>query len=142
VERKKVLFLCIGNACRSQMAEAFARTYGRDVMEPLSAGLSPASGLPPLTFQVMSEKGIALDHHYPKDVSALRGHQFDLVVNMSGQKLPAAWSMPIEEWNVHDPIGESEDVYRSTRDDIENRVMRLILTLRRNGKPVPKRVKF
>jgi arsenate reductase (thioredoxin) len=131
------LFLCIGNACRSQMAEGFARTYGKDVLIAASAGLSPAVGIPPLTVQVMKEKGISVEEQFPKDVGFMRGTPFDLIVNMSGQKLPANMTTPVEEWLVRDPIGKSEEVYRTTRDDIEGRVMRLVLSLRNGGSQKP-----
>lgn len=130
VSLKKVLFLCIGNACRSQMAEGFARAYGKDVMVPASAGLSPAVMVPPLTIQVMKEKNISLEDAFPKDIGFLRGAQFDLIVNMSGQKLPTALPTPVEEWKVRDPIGKSEDIYRTIRDEIEGRVMNLIIAIR------------
>ncbi len=122
--------MCIGNACRSQMAEGFARAYGSDVMVPASAGLSPAMGLPPLTVSVMKEKNISVDDQFPKDLGFMRGVQFDLIVNLSGQRLPTALTVPVEEWLVRDPIGKSEEAYRTTRDDIEGRVMNLILAIR------------
>lgn len=131
VPPKKVLFLCIGNACRSQMAEGFARVYGKDVMIPASAGLAPAMSLPPLTKQVMKEKNVDLADHFPKDLKFMRNVQFDLLINMSAQKLPSTLTMPIEEWKVKDPIGKTEEVYRATRDDIEDRVMKLVLSLRK-----------
>ena len=130
---KKVLFLCIGNACRSQMAEGFARLYGKDVMIPASAGLAPAMSIPPLTSQVMKEKNVEMSEHFPKDIGFMRGVQFDLIVNMSGQKLPSTITTPVEEWKIRDPIGKSEDVYRATRDDIETRVMKLVLALRQSA---------
>jgi arsenate reductase len=130
VSQKKVLFLCIGNACRSQMAEGFARTYGKDCLIPASAGLAPAGSLPPLTVEVMKEKNISLDDHFPKDIGSLRGEPFDLIVNMSGQKLPPKMNTVVQDWKVRDPIGKDEEVYRATRDDIENKVMSLILAIR------------
>ena len=63
---KKVLFICIGNCIRSQMAEGFARTYGRDVMEVYSAGVSPAGYVSEMAFQVMGERGISLSNQYSK----------------------------------------------------------------------------
>jgi arsenate reductase len=128
-ERKRVLFVCIGNACRSQMAEAFARRYGSDVLTAASAGLMPASSVPRLTHDVMREKNIALEGHYPKSLGDMDG-QFDRVVNMSGAKLPPGLGSEIEEWVVQDPMGEDVEVFRAVRDEIEHRVMRLVLTLR------------
>jgi arsenate reductase (thioredoxin) len=128
--KRRVLFVCIGNSCRSQMAEGFARKYGSDVMEALSAGTAPASIVQPLTQQVMEEKNISLDGQYPKHVSTFDLSTFDLIINMSGYRLPGRPSVEVREWTVVDPVGRSEDVYTAVRDDIEAAVMRLILELR------------
>src|ERR1700676_3620098 len=64
--KKRVLFVCIGNSCRSQMAEGFARAYGSDVMLARSAGLSPALMIAPLTKQVLTEKNINIEDQFPK----------------------------------------------------------------------------
>jgi arsenate reductase len=117
------------------MAEGFAKKYGADVMEAKSAGLSPASVVQPLTFQVMEEKNIKLEGHTPKDLSSVSISDFDLLVNMSGVKLPSRIPIPIREWKVEDPIGRSEDVYQQVRDQIEDLTMRLILELRREQRP-------
>ncbi len=145
---KHVLFVCLGNACRSQMAEAFARTYGSDIMRAASAGVMPAAEIPELTHEVMREKNITLQGHYPKGIGDLR-QNFDLVVNMSGMTLPLEPGPALETWTIEDPIGQSAEVYRAVRDEIENRVMRLILNLRLDAhprtaatrlKPKPKRI--
>jgi len=130
---KHVLFLCIGNACRSQMAEGFAKTYGKDVMTVESAGLSPAALMSPLTHQVMREKGISTDRHFPKDIKLFDLRKFDLVVNMSGVPFRGATAQVIE-WAVKDPIGLNEKVYRQVRDEIELRVQKLIVQLRKSPK--------
>lgn len=130
MKKKRVLFLCVGNACRSQMAEGFARVYGSDVIDPCSAGLGPAAGLPELTIQTMQEKNIDLSAAFPKGVDGIQREGLDLIVNLSGSRLPSVIPTPVEDWNVRDPIGESEAVYRQVRDEIENRVMKLILGLR------------
>ena len=133
--RKKILFLCIGNSCRSQMAEGFARAYGSDVMEPKSAGLMPATMIAPLTFKVMEEKNIQLNGQFPKGIDELGSGAFDLIVNMSGTRLPALGS-PVEEWTVRDPMGDKEPVYREVANQIEGLVMRLILGLRKGSRKI------
>ncbi len=112
------------------MAEGFARAYGADVIQPLSAGLAPAISVAPLTRTVMLEKNIDIGEAFPKGVDAVIRNGVDLIVNMSGHKLPAKTGAPVEDWTVRDPIGESEEVYREVRDQIEQRVMRLILGMR------------
>ena len=116
------------------MAEGFARRYGSDVMEPASAGLAPAPIVQPLTKKVMEGRNISIDEQYPKDLGSLELRNFDIIVNMSGAKLPTRLPIPIREWKVEDPIGQSEEVYVTVRDQIENAVMRLILELRREAR--------
>lgn len=116
------------------MAEGFARAYGSDVLKAESAGLAPAISLAPLTHKVMLEKNIDLGHMYPRGFGALAGG-FDLIVNMSGQPLPQQINAQVEEWPVQDPIGEPEEIYRQVRDQIERRVMGLVLTMRNRSKP-------
>jgi arsenate reductase len=132
---KKVLFLCIGNSIRSQMAEGFARKYGSDVMETASAGLSPAAIIQPLTRKVMEAKNITLDDHFPKDLAGVLMSGFDIIVNISGKKLPTKMPMEVRDWNVEDPMGKAEESYLIARDQIENLVMRLILDLRKASRP-------
>jgi arsenate reductase (thioredoxin) len=129
---QRVLFLCIGNSCRSQMAEGFARTYGKDVIEPHSAGLFPANIVSPLTTQTMAEKNIGMGQSFPKPIeAAFATGPFDVIVNISGQKLPSGVAAPtIEDWTIRDPIGESEQVFRDVANQIEHLVMRLILQMR------------
>jgi len=131
--KRRVLFVCIGNACRSQMAEAFARKYGSDILTAYSAGLAPAGSLPPLTRQVLTEKNIPTDGQFPKGLESFAGEPFEVVVNLSGEPLPAVFAKArLIEWSVRDPIGESDTVYRTVAAQIEGLVMRLILELRGN----------
>ena len=118
------------------MAEGFARTYGSDVLQAQSAGLAPAIAVAPLTHKVMLEKNIDIGNIFPKDLESMVGKS-DLIINMSGFDLPVISAVPIERWGIRDPIGESEEVYREVRDQIEHRVMQLILSMRvrRQNKP-------
>ncbi len=146
--KQRVLFLCVGNACRSQMAEGFARAYGHDVMEPVSAGLAPAMLVDPNTKAVMAERGISLDNHFPKQLEEAMSPVPALVVNMSGAAVPyMAAGIPSEAWRVRDPVGEVQGVHREVRDEIEGMVMNLILRMRQRkpaptGPEKPKRFKF
>jgi arsenate reductase len=128
--RPRVLFLCIGNSCRSQMAEGFARAYGADVMEPVSAGLYPAAIIAPLTKKVMLEKNIDIEAQFPKGLDGIPNGPVHTVINMSGYKVPTPRGATLEEWKVEDPIGLSEETFRKVANDIEKRVMRLVLALR------------
>jgi arsenate reductase len=134
--KQRVLFLCVGNSCRSQMAEAFARSYGHDVIEPVSAGLAPAMLVDPNTKTVMAERGISLDAHFPKTLTEAMSPMPTLLINLSGAAVPHdAAAIPSETWRVRDPIGEQQGVHREVRDLVENLVMNLILRLRQRKQP-------
>jgi len=133
-QRARVLFVCLGNSCRSQMAEGFASRYGSDVMVAASAGLSPAHGVAPDTQRAMQEKNIDMQHHFPKGLQHLSRSRFDLVVNMSGFDLPKTLGVPIRKWEVPDPISMDFEQHCEIRDRIETLVMNLILELRRSLK--------
>jgi len=135
--KTRVLFVCIGNSCRSQMAEGFARTYGQDVMVAASAGLAPAPGVAQDTVHVMDEKNIDLRDQFPKSFYATDLAEFDLIVNMSGFELPAGLTTPARHWDVPDPIGEEYETHCEVRDLIERLVMGLILELRRAARNRP-----
>ena len=133
--KTRVLFVCIGNSCRSQMAEGFARAYGEDVMIAASAGLAPALGVAQDTIRTMDEKNIDVHDQFPKGIQHLgRAAQFDLTINMSGFGLPDDVTGPTRTWDVEDPIGEDYETYCKVRDQIEGLVMSLILELRRADK--------
>lgn len=126
----QVLFICIGNAIRSQMAEGFARCYGSDVLIAKSAGLNPATNIMPMTRKIMSERNIDLGDVLPKPITDHQGDTFDLIVNLSGRSLPADLRAPVRDWKVKDPMGQKEQAYREAADEIERLVMQLILELR------------
>jgi len=129
VAKKRVLFVCIGNSCRSQMAEAFARAYGADIMEAQSAGVNPATYIAPLTRQTLGERNLNIDAHFPKGMDFMRNQSFDVLVNMSGVPVGLP-GVRVIDWTVPDPIGQPESSYRDVATQIEGLVMRLILELR------------
>lgn len=131
---KRVLFVCIGNACRSQMAEAFARAYGSDVVVAASAGLAPGVDIPPDTHRAMKEKNIDLRDHFPKALHYLGRAEFDLVVNMSGVTLPVDTGCPVRTWEVKDPYTLPYPRHCEVRDRIERLVMELVMELRQDGR--------
>ena len=128
---KRVLFVCVGNACRSQMAEAFARAYGGDVLVAASAGLMPASRVAPQTILAMAEKNLDLRDHFPKTIRHLGRARFDLVINMSGFPIPDRMDAPVRDWEVVDPVSLPYDDHCAVRDHIESLVVQLVLELRR-----------
>jgi len=117
------------------MAEGFARCYGQDVMQAQSAGLAPAGGVAPGTVRAMTEKNIDISGQFPKALGQFPPGKWDAVVNISGYPLPTPYEgTAVRQWDVQDPMGEDEDVYRRVRDEIERLVMDLILEYRRQEK--------
>jgi protein-tyrosine-phosphatase len=133
--RNKVLFVCIGNACRSQMAEAIARHTASDVIEASSAGLVPFGQIPATTRLVLDERGFSIDGQTSKPLQPEDLRAADIVINMTGRSGAAVLTDPLvryEDWDVGDPYGMNLSVYRSIRDEIEARVEDLARRLRDN----------
>src|ERR1700676_4623846 len=102
VMRKKVLYLCIGNACRSQMAEAIARHKASDVIEPSSAGLVPFGEIPSTTLTVLEENGISAAGQISKPLRSEDMSSADLIVNMTGRSGASIFKEPlpqVEDWD-------------------------------------------
>src|ERR1700730_3057297 len=131
--RTKVLFLCIGNACRSQMAEAIAKYLAADVIEATSAGLVPFGEIPATTLAVLSERGFSAEGQTSKPLRPENLSAVDLVINMTGRSGASIFTErtpPFEDWEVGDPYGSNLTVYRVIRDQIEARVEELAQRLR------------
>jgi arsenate reductase len=131
--RTKVLFLCIGNACRSQMAEAVAKHVAADVIEPSSAGLVAFGEIPGSTVAVLAEQGISTEGQHSKSLRSEDLPAADLLINMTGWPRASIFTgptPPVEDWEVGDPYGSDLAVYRAIRDQIEARVDDLAQRLR------------
>src|SRR5580700_6398118 len=138
VPRTKVLFLCIGNACRSQMAEAIARHRAADVIDASSAGLVPFGEIPGTTLSVLRERGIPIDGQSSKPLRSEDMSAADIVINMTGRSGATIFTAPVtpvEDWDVGDPYGYDLAVYRQIRDQIEARVEDLARRLRERADP-------
>lgn len=128
----RLLFVCVRNAGRSQMAEAFAKIYGAGWVEAFSAGSQPAEAVHPMVVEVMGEKGIRLDQCRPKGFAQLPAGSFDVVVAMGcGDACPVYPAARRVEWAIPDPRGQSVDRVREIRDEIERQVRTLFDELRR-----------
>jgi len=126
---KRILFVCVENAGRSQMAEAFAKKYGAGKLEVVSAGGKPAEKINPVVVEAMKEKGIDISANKPKLLTAQMAMDADLVVTMgcSAQGVcPGPFFVPTLDWPLEDPKGKSLEKVRAIRDDIEKRVQSLI----------------
>ena len=123
---KRVLFVCVENANRSQMAEAFARVAGGDDVEALSAGSRPSGVLNPKAVRFMAELGYDLATHRSKSLDEVDG-EFDAVVTMGcGDSCPWVPARIREDWALPDPKHLDDDGYRAVRDEIARRVDALL----------------
>ena len=130
--RPRVAFVCLGNSCRSQMAEAWARHLGTGKVEALSAGLRPLGFIAQETKAVMAEKEVSLDGQHSKGLEAIDWDGVDLLVDMSGARVHRMLEDcggRFTEWKVEDPFGESLESYRAVRDLLERKVRRLLADL-------------
>ncbi len=130
-EPVRVLFLCIENANRSQMAEAFARIHGEGVLLPSSAGSRPASEVGPKAITAMAAVGYDLTSHRPKSLDEVGSGPWDYVVTMGcGDVCPWVPSRGQFDWDLPDPREGTEYEVALVRDDIERRVKKLVRDLR------------
>jgi len=125
-EKRRILFVCVENARRSQMAEGFANLFGQGKIEVYSAGSHPSSSIDPKVIEVMKEKGIDLAIKHPKSLNDLPPVEMDYLVTMGCEETcPAVLAKTITEWEIPDPKGKSIDVFREVRDLIKNKVRNL-----------------
>lgn len=125
---KSILFVCVGNACRSQMAEGFARHHGPKDLVVYSAGSNPAGFVAREAIEGMKEKGIDISRHDSKGVDQVPGIEYDAVVTMGcGENAcPTIRAKKRIDWKIPDPIGRPSDFFRQVRDEIEQRVVALL----------------
>ncbi|MCK5560748.1 MAG: arsenate reductase ArsC [Thermoplasmata archaeon] len=130
---KKILFLCVGNSCRSQMAEAFANHHGKGIVEAQSAGTMPAGLVAPKAVEVMKEKGIDMSGQYPKPLNPALIKDLDYLISMGCGVSESCINPQIQElvenfddWAIEDPIHQPIETYRKVRDKIEAKVLTLL----------------
>ena len=127
--KKRVLFVCVENANRSQMAEAFARIHGGDAVEALSAGSRPSGLINAKAVRFMRELGYDLAPHVSKSLDQVDG-AFDVVITMGcGDECPWIPARRREDWTLPDPKHLDDDGYRAVRDTIGERVRTLLASL-------------
>jgi protein-tyrosine-phosphatase len=131
-EKQTILFVCVQNAGRSQMAEAFFRKYAPEDYEPLSAGTRQASEVHPIAIQAMKEVGIDISKQRPKDITEDMMRNTSKIVNMGCMDkdwCPTVFVPNLVDWGIEDPKGKSIEKVREIRDEIEDRVKELIASL-------------
>lgn len=134
---KKVLFVCVENSNRSQMAEAFARMLGGDAVEAYSAGSKPSGVINPKAIAAMQELGYDLSQHSSKSLHELPNVEFDFVATMGcGDECPFVLARKRVDWALPDPKHMNPEEYRGVRDDIRERIRNMLEEL---GIPEPKK---
>jgi arsenate reductase len=126
--KKVMLFVCVENAGRSQIAEGFFRKYSPEGFEPLSAGTKPVSQINPLAIQVMNEVGIDISKQKSKDLTEDMIRNSNMIINMGcldKSFCPTLFIPKVVEWGIEDPKGKPIEKVREIRDEIERRVKEL-----------------
>ena len=122
-----VLFVCVANSLRSQMAEAIAKSLRPSGWEIWSAGSNPSGVVHPAAHQLMEEMGLSLAGHRSKGLDAVPQRRWDYVVTMGcGDRCPTTASIQRLDWPIHDPAGVSIDEARRIRDDLAARIQALL----------------
>ena len=134
---KLVLFVCIENSNRSQMAEVFARMHAGKGVEAASSGSRPSGRVNPRAVEYMKEVGYDLTTHTSKSLDQFNGQEVEVAVTMGcGDECPLAWAKRREEWQIPDPKEMPPEQYREVRDLIERKVKELLASLLSATKPV------
>lgn len=126
---QNILFVCVENAGRSQMAEAFFKKYGKKKFDVISAGTIPATKLNPIVVSVMDEIGIDMTFQTPKLLSGDMIEQSFKTINMGcvdKESCPALFVKDIVDWNISDPKNKTIEQVRIIRDDIKSSVLKMI----------------
>lgn len=130
-DRATVLFVCVHNAGRSQMAAAFLRHLSNDSILVLSAGSNPAEHINPVAVEVMEEVGIDIRENSPQLLDVEQVRQSDVVITMGcGDACPVFPGKRYEDWELADPAGQDLETVRKIRDDIKQRVTTLLDDIR------------
>lgn len=131
-QRTRVLFVCVGNACRSPMAEAIARYDAADVMEASSAGLYPLGYIAELTKQTLTKNGYSASGLTSDPITREALDQADVIINMTGTPNGHVFGGKenVEDWLVEDPYGEDPETYQRVFEGIQRRVNQLAQSLR------------
>jgi protein-tyrosine-phosphatase len=127
---RKILFVCVENSNRSQMAEAFARIHGVGKVEAHSAGSRPSGRVNPKAIEAMRELGYDLVTHASKGLDAFNGREVDVAVTMGcGDECPLVLAKRRVDWKIPDPRDMTPEQFREVRDLIESKVKELVATL-------------
>jgi protein-tyrosine-phosphatase len=129
--KKRLLFVCVENSNRSQMAEAFARMHGGDSVEAYSSGSKPTGRVNPRAIEFMKERGYDLATHTSKSLDDIPQEEYDAAITMGcGDNCPMVRAKLRVDWGIPDPKELPADKFREVRDLIERKVVELLARLR------------
>lgn len=131
--KKSVLFVCVQNAGRSQMAEGFFKKYAPKEYEAISAGTMPVSEINPIAVQAMSEVGVDISTQKSKEITEDMIRNSSKIVNMGcmdKESCPTLFLQNLLDWNIEDPKDKPIEKVRSIRDEIEQRVKELVASIK------------
>lgn len=124
---KTVLFVCVHNAGRSQMAAGFMKAIGKEKVNVLSAGSMPKDQINPVAVEVMKEVGIDISNNQPKILTTESVKESDVVITMGcGDACPIFPGKKYEDWQLEDPAGKDLETVRKIRDEIKSRIEALL----------------
>jgi len=138
IEKKRFLFVCVENSCRSQMAEAFARIHGGEGVEAYSAGSRPSGVVNPKAIESMREIGYDLATHESKSLDDLPDIEWDFVATMGcGDECPFVRTKRREDWQIPDPKEMNAADFRQVRDEIGENVRSLLIVSFGHDRNIP-----
>ncbi len=130
---KKVLFVCVENSNRSQMAEAFAKIHGKGIVEAYSSGSRPSGKVNPKAIEAMKELGYDLTTHVSKSLDEIPNVEYDFVATMGcGDECPFVRAKIREDWAIPDPKHLEPNEFRNVRDLIEQKVKDMLSRLQQH----------
>ena len=131
---KKVLFVCVENSCRSQMAEAFAKILGKGVIESYSSGSRPSGKVNEKAIASMKDIGYDLTSHISKSLGDIPQITFDCVVTMGcGDQCSCVHAKKREDWKIADPKHMEMEQFNEVRDSVKEKVIRLVEELKKTN---------
>jgi protein-tyrosine-phosphatase len=130
IRRKRIIFVCVENSNRSQMAEAFAHIHGSGKVEAASAGSRPSGSINPKAIEAMKEMGYDLSTHRSKALAEFDGQEFDVAVTMGcGDDCPLVLARQRLDWQIPDPKSLPAEEFRQVRKMLEEKVLQLLADL-------------
>lgn len=125
--KKRVLFVCVENSCRSQIAEAFAHIHGKELIEAYSSGSRPSGVVNPKAIETMKEIGYDLANHTSKSLNDIPEGEYEYAITMGcGDECPFVLAKHREDWQIPDPKAMPPDEFRTIRNLIESKIKELL----------------